>query len=118
MSLAGLVPPMTDAGDMLCDGGYVDNLPVSSLRSLGANVIFAVDVGSVDDRAEMAYGKAGVEIDYSSADHVRRHLIRLLGGIQQMESFQSTSQYSNFDRYSGDSSEQFRGYPLTFHSHV
>lgn len=56
MSLAGLVPPMTDDGDMLCDGGYVDNLPVSTMKSMGASVIFAVDVGSVDDRIEMSYG--------------------------------------------------------------
>lgn len=56
MSLAGLVPPMTDEGDMLCDGGYVDNLPVSVMRSSGASVILAVDVGSVDDKIEMTYG--------------------------------------------------------------
>lgn len=29
MSLAGLLPPLCDQGDMLVDGGYVDNLPVS-----------------------------------------------------------------------------------------
>lgn len=28
MSLAGLLPPLCDDGDMLVDGGYVDNLPV------------------------------------------------------------------------------------------
>lgn len=56
MSLAGLVPPMTDEGDMLCDGGYVDNLPVTVMRGAGASVIFAVDVGSVDDKIEMTYG--------------------------------------------------------------
>lgn len=28
MSLAGLLPPLCDEGDMLVDGGYVDNLPV------------------------------------------------------------------------------------------
>lgn len=60
MSLAGLVPPMTDEGDMLCDGGYVDNLPVSTMRNTGASQIFAVDVGSVDDRIEMTYGKLSV----------------------------------------------------------
>lgn len=30
MSLAGLLPPLCDDGDMLVDGGYVDNLPVCS----------------------------------------------------------------------------------------
>jgi predicted acylesterase/phospholipase RssA/CRP-like cAMP-binding protein len=56
MSLAGLVPPMTEAGEMLCDGGYVDNLPVSTMQRMGVRTIFAVDVGSVDDHIEMTYG--------------------------------------------------------------
>ncbi|ORY84493.1 hypothetical protein BCR37DRAFT_345743 [Protomyces lactucae-debilis] len=56
MSLAGLVPPMTEEGDMLCDGGYVDNLPVSTMQRMGVRTIFAVDVGSVDDHIEMSYG--------------------------------------------------------------
>lgn len=57
MSLAGLVPPMCDdEGSMLLDGGYVDNLPVARMKSLGARVIFAVDVGSIDDNTPQAYG--------------------------------------------------------------
>ncbi len=56
MTLAGLLPPMCDEGHMLVDGGYMDNLTVSHMKSLGADVIFAVDVGSVDDNAPMTYG--------------------------------------------------------------
>ena len=56
MSLAGLLPPMCDEGNMLLDGGYVDNLTVSHMKSLGADVIFAVDVGSLDDDRPQAYG--------------------------------------------------------------
>lgn len=56
MSLAGLLPPITDNGCMLLDGGYIDNLPVDEMKSRGANVIFAVDVGSVDERTPMNYG--------------------------------------------------------------
>ncbi|KAK9455748.1 hypothetical protein V1511DRAFT_458656 [Dipodascopsis uninucleata] len=56
MSLAGLLPPLTDDGSMLLDGGYVDNLTVSHMKSLGADVLFAVDVGSVDDTTPMTYG--------------------------------------------------------------
>ena len=56
MSLAGLLPPMCDEGNMLLDGGYVDNLTVSHMRSLGADVIFAVDVGALDDDQPQAYG--------------------------------------------------------------
>lgn len=56
MSLAGLLPPVTDNGSMLLDGGYVDNLPVGEMKNRGASIIFAVDVGSVDDRTPMKYG--------------------------------------------------------------
>ena len=56
MSLAGLVPPMCDEGSMLVDGGYLDNLTVSHMKSLGASLIFAVDVGSLDDQTPQMYG--------------------------------------------------------------
>lgn len=57
MSLAGLLPPLCDEGDMLLDGGYVDNLTVSHMKShMGADVIFAIDVGAVDDDTPQAFG--------------------------------------------------------------
>ncbi|EMC93099.1 hypothetical protein BAUCODRAFT_273535 [Baudoinia panamericana UAMH 10762] len=56
MSLAGLLPPMCDEGNMLLDGGYTDNLTVSHMKSLGAEIIFAVDVGAIDDDSPQAYG--------------------------------------------------------------
>ncbi|RKF76210.1 Lysophospholipase nte1 [Golovinomyces cichoracearum] len=56
MSLAGLLPPLCDDGSMLLDGGYVDNLTVSHMKSLGADVIFAIDVGSIDDNTPQNFG--------------------------------------------------------------
>ncbi|KAI4283372.1 MAG: hypothetical protein L6R38_002222 [Xanthoria sp. 2 TBL-2021] len=56
MSLAGLIPPMCDEGSMLLDGGYVDNLTVTHMRSLGAETIFAIDVGSLYDNMPQAFG--------------------------------------------------------------
>ncbi|KAJ5773717.1 hypothetical protein N7457_008613 [Penicillium paradoxum] len=56
MSLAGLMPPICDEGSMLLDGGYIDNLTVAHMRSLGADVIFAVDVGSIDDTTPQGFG--------------------------------------------------------------
>ncbi|EPS36981.1 hypothetical protein H072_9437 [Dactylellina haptotyla CBS 200.50] len=56
MSLAGLLPPLCDEGAMLLDGGYVDNLTVSHMKSLGADTIFAIDVGSIDDNTPQNYG--------------------------------------------------------------
>ncbi|KAI9836080.1 MAG: phosphatidylcholine and lysophosphatidylcholine phospholipase [Sarea resinae] len=56
MSLAGLVPPLCDEGSMLVDGGYLDNLTVTHMKSLGAEAIFAVDVGSLDDDQPQEFG--------------------------------------------------------------
>lgn len=56
MSLAGLLPPLCDGGSMLLDGGYIDNLTVTHMKSLGADVIFAVDVGSLDDTTPQSFG--------------------------------------------------------------
>ncbi|ORY14262.1 neuropathy target esteras-like protein [Clohesyomyces aquaticus] len=56
MSLAGLLPPLCDNGSMLLDGGYIDNLTVTHMKSLGADVIFAVDVGSLDDTTPQSFG--------------------------------------------------------------
>ena len=56
MSLAGLIPPLCDEGSMLLDGGYIDNLTVAHMKSLGAETVFAVDVGSLDDNLPQAFG--------------------------------------------------------------
>ena len=56
MSLAGLMPPLCDDGNLLLDGGYVDNLTVSHMKSLGADVVFAIDVGSLDDSTPQTFG--------------------------------------------------------------
>ncbi|KAJ4378155.1 phosphatidylcholine and lysophosphatidylcholine phospholipase [Neocucurbitaria cava] len=56
MSLAGLLPPLCDNGSMLLDGGYIDNLTVAHMKSLGADVIFAVDVGSLDEDTPQSFG--------------------------------------------------------------
>ena len=56
MSLAGLIPPLCDEGSMLLDGGYIDNLTVSHMKSIGADVIFAIDVGALDNDTPQTYG--------------------------------------------------------------
>jgi lysophospholipid hydrolase len=41
---------------MLLDGGYFNNVPADIMRNLGAKVIVAVDVGSLDDTRPTTYG--------------------------------------------------------------
>ncbi|KAF5279536.1 hypothetical protein FQR65_LT03358 [Abscondita terminalis] len=58
MSIVGIFPPICDPvdGHMLVDGCYVNNVPADVMRSLGANHILAIDVGSVDDQDLTNYG--------------------------------------------------------------
>ena len=43
-SLPGVVPPMCADGDLLVDGGVLNNLPVDIMRDSGAGVVIAHDV--------------------------------------------------------------------------
>jgi len=45
MSVPGVFPPVEVNGRYLADGGIVRNLPVDVVRSMGADIIIAVDVG-------------------------------------------------------------------------
>jgi predicted acylesterase/phospholipase RssA/CRP-like cAMP-binding protein len=45
MAIPGSAPPMIgDGGDLLIDGGVLDNVPVAAMRALGPSSIIAVDV--------------------------------------------------------------------------
>ena len=46
MSVPGMFSPLEVDGRILGDGGLVDNLPVSVARSLGAEVVIAVNIGT------------------------------------------------------------------------
>jgi NTE family protein len=50
-SIPGVFEPVRDGGRVLVDGGVVANLPVRAARSLGADVVIAVDVTAVAGRA-------------------------------------------------------------------
>ncbi|CAB3411076.1 unnamed protein product [Caenorhabditis bovis] len=59
MSIAGYIPPLCDPtdGHLLLDGAYVNNLPADVMRSLGANVVIAIDIGMAEDNSNLTdYG--------------------------------------------------------------
>jgi len=59
MRLPGVVPPAIQDGDLLVDGGVLDNLPTGVMRRLGEGPIIAVDVSAaVDVRADPSYREA------------------------------------------------------------
>jgi predicted acylesterase/phospholipase RssA len=42
MTIVGMVPPVIREGDMLVDGGYLNNLPVDVMHSLGVHTVVVV----------------------------------------------------------------------------
>lgn len=56
MRLPGVVPPMVENGNLLVDGGVLNNLPIDVMRRQGRGPIIAVDVSAaIDVRADPSY---------------------------------------------------------------
>lgn len=56
MRLPGVVPPMVENGDLLVDGGVLNNLPIDVMRRQGRGPVIAVDVSAaIDVRADPSY---------------------------------------------------------------
>jgi NTE family protein len=49
LSIPGIAPPVICNGDLLYDGGILNNLPVDIMRRLGPGRVIAVNVGSLFD---------------------------------------------------------------------
>eukprot|EP00898_Chlorokybus_atmophyticus_P004975 jgi/Chlat1/5479/Chrsp36S05433 len=60
MTVIGLLPPIYDKGDLLVDGGYVDNVPVDIMRRMGVRTVIVVDV---EDKDNSAFEKAVLSED-------------------------------------------------------
>ena len=52
MSLPGIFPPVEIGDKLLVDGGTVDNVPADVARSMGADVVIAVNVGRLPSTRE------------------------------------------------------------------
>lgn len=46
MSIPGVIKPLEHDGRLLVDGGVANNLPVSVAKSLGADIVIAVEIGT------------------------------------------------------------------------
>ncbi|KAL7754395.1 phosphatidylcholine and lysophosphatidylcholine phospholipase [Sorochytrium milnesiophthora] len=56
MSLSGFLPPLSDSGNLLVDGGYLNNLPGDVMKDLGAELVIMVDVAAEDDTSPVYFG--------------------------------------------------------------
>jgi NTE family protein len=65
MSLPGIFPPVEHDGRILVDGGALDNIPADVVRSSGAAVVIAIDVGYAqeEDVDVSMFGLLGRTVD-------------------------------------------------------
>ncbi|OLY80936.1 Lysophospholipase NTE1 [Smittium mucronatum] len=96
MSLSGFLPPLCDPnGEMLVDGGYLDNLPVDYMRyGFGANMIFAIDIAGEDDTNPVYYGESvsGLGVILNNLNPFRKYKIPNLSDIQSRLAYVSSVQ--------------------------
>ncbi|MGY6446374.1 patatin-like phospholipase family protein [Vibrio parahaemolyticus] len=86
MSVPGALPPYKLNGHMLVDGGVVNNMPVDVARSMGADVVIAVDI-STDYKTEDDF--TGL---FTVADQLSNYLVRR-STQQQVETLQEHDVY-------------------------
>lgn len=60
MSVPGLFPPVELAGQVLVDGGVLNNLPADVVRATGARHVIAVNVGNLADARSVSYSTFGL----------------------------------------------------------
>ncbi|HEX7087982.1 MAG TPA: patatin-like phospholipase family protein [Vicinamibacterales bacterium] len=77
MSLPLIFPPVELNGQVLIDGGTMNNVPADVVRAMGADRVIAVSVGDLSDREGVSYtmfGVAGNAIDAMMRASTRRAL--------------------------------------------
>ena len=63
MSLPLIFPPIEVNGQVLIDGGTMDNVPADVVKAMGATRVIAVNVGDLADREGISYTMLGVACD-------------------------------------------------------
>jgi NTE family protein len=60
MSLPLIFPPVDSDGQVLIDGGAMNNIPADIVKEMGASRVVAVNVGDLSDREGVSYTMLGV----------------------------------------------------------
>ena len=77
MSLPLIFPPVEVNGQVLVDGGTMNNVPADIVRAMGADRVIAINVGDLSDREGVSYtmfGVAGNTLDAMMRASTRRAL--------------------------------------------
>jgi NTE family protein len=77
MSLPLIFPPVEVNGQVLIDGGTMNNVPADVVKAMGADRVIAINVGDLSDRQGVSYtmfGVAGNSLDAMMRASTRRAL--------------------------------------------
>jgi NTE family protein len=77
MSLPLIFPPVEVNGQVLIDGGTMNNVPADVVKAMGADRVIAINVGELSDREGLSYtmfGVAGNTLDAMMRASTRRAL--------------------------------------------
>jgi NTE family protein len=74
-AIPGIVPPVVFDGKLLVDGGWIDAIPIEPARSLGADIVIAVDVNR--EITEFEPPTCALDIVFRSDDISRYALAKL-----------------------------------------
>lgn len=80
MSVPGMFAPVEIDGRILGDGGLVNNLPVELVRSMGADIVIAVNIGTplmTRDQLQSVVGYASQMLNILTEQNVRAQLATL-----------------------------------------
>jgi NTE family protein len=80
MSIPGVFSPAEYGGQILGDGGLVDNLPIDIVRGMGADIVIAVNIGTPlmeRDQLTSIIGLTGQMINILTEQNVRAQLATL-----------------------------------------
>ena len=78
IAIPGVFPPVEVNGQLLGDGGLLNNLPTDVVKALGADIVIAVDVGTpLGDRESLAsfLGVLNQSIGVMMIENVRQNLL-------------------------------------------
>ncbi len=78
MAIPGVFPPVEVDGQLLADGGLLNNLPTDVVKAMGADIVIAVDVGTpIGDRESLAsfFGVLNQSIGVMRIENVRHNLL-------------------------------------------
>jgi NTE family protein len=78
-AIAGIFPPVEIGGRSLVDGGYTSPVPIEAARTMGANVVIAVDVsirgidrGGLENAVEVAMRASEISLIALEREQLRR----------------------------------------------